>query len=138
MPTTGNWPPTTNLSERQRQRLLIWADMALQRQIAALNLPETETTQVMADKETAVSLIITGVDNLIGQLREPVNDVVDDRLIRLFKNLAWLTGHPAPYAHRRFVKQFRLARLTNNQEEAFHSLFQAIVVSSVSPRQERI
>ncbi|MCA9961664.1 MAG: hypothetical protein KC413_06720 [Anaerolineales bacterium] len=133
MPTTGNWPPTTSLSERQRQRLLIWAEMALQRQVAPLNLPEAEMAQVIADKETAVTLIITGVDDLIAELHEPVNDIVDDGLIRLFKNLAWLTGHPAPYAHRHFVKQFRLARMTNNPEEAFRNLFQAIVVSSVAP-----
>ncbi|MBE2201892.1 MAG: hypothetical protein IAE79_25010 [Anaerolinea sp.] len=135
MHTTGNWPPpTVHLSERQRQRLLIWAEMALQREAAAPDLPEAERVRMMVEKQTAVSLVLSGVDDLIGHLHEPANDVIDDRLIRIFKNLAWLTGHPAPPAHRQFVRRFKQARAANNQEEAFHSLFQAVVVSSVPPR----
>lgn len=134
MHTAEPWQPETHyLTEYQRYRLLTWADMALQ-QTTKQVLPETEQAHVLAQKKMALSLIIIGVDDLIGHLHEPVVDGIDDRLIRLFKNLTWLTGHPAPYAHRHFVKQFKLARAVNDQEEAFHNLFQAIVVSSVNLR----
>lgn len=131
--TAHHTQPTPNLTEPQAQRLFVWADMVLSQATARIaHLPENERAPLLADKETAVALIVHLVDDLMSHLHEPEDAVVDERRLRLFKNIAWLTGQPAPPAHKPFIARFRRARAQHNQDAAFRHLFQAILISSIS------
>ncbi|MCA9974060.1 MAG: hypothetical protein KC425_27800 [Anaerolineales bacterium] len=114
-------PPVTfhYLTPDQSTRLLAWA-----RQAPALADP----ARTPDERETAVQLILMQFDDLIGHLAEPEDDVVDERRIRLFKNLAWLTGRPAAPGHRLHVARFRQARAAGDHAAAFTHLLQAIKI----------
>lgn len=77
-------------------------------------------------RETAVNLIIEQTDELLARLDEPVDSVIDDAMIRLLKNLRWLTGQPLTTAQRQYWRAFNRYRPGEDREGAFPHLLAII------------
>ncbi|MCB8921246.1 MAG: hypothetical protein H6662_06660 [Ardenticatenaceae bacterium] len=73
-------------------------------------------------RATAVHLIIELADELLLHLDEPVDEVIDDAMIRLLKNLRWLTGQPLTAAQRQQWRAFNRYRPGHDREHAFPHL----------------
>jgi hypothetical protein len=117
------------LTDEQAQQLLEWG-MAHVRQEAnrTANLPDEDAAPLLEERVTAVRSVMQLVNRLMGSLAEAADgdELIDDRAIRLLKNLSWLTGQPSNMGHMRRVEQFKRGRADKDKEKAFQALLDLI------------
>lgn len=113
-----------NLSDDQARMLLQWGSTTLlEKAEQSLALPESEGKKMMEDAATAVRLIMQGVNELVGGVARPLAfDVIDDTMMRLLKNLRWLTGQPLTSRQQTARNIFDQARDEGDAAAAFRAL----------------
>ncbi len=105
------------LPAAQGQALQVWA---AQRLAAAETGKERET-------ETAVLTILELVPLLLQPEQERDDEgVIDAPVIRLFKNLAWLSGQPAPRSHKPLRRALQTARTQGDTAVASQILIEIL------------
>ncbi|MCP4415902.1 MAG: hypothetical protein GY805_04720 [Chloroflexi bacterium] len=117
-----------NLVDEQAEQLLAWG-LAQVEQTAVYTqpLPDDDANPLLEKDATAVHLIMAGVNDLIGTIGKPLNfDLVDDVMMRLLKNLRWLSNKPLNPDNYRCVSQFNQARNLEDREAAFQQLLHLI------------
>ena len=118
----------SHLVDAQAEQLLAWG-MAQVEQTAvhSQRLPDEDANPLLEKDSTAVHLIMTGVNDLIGTIGKPPEfDLVDDTMTRVLKNLRWLTNQPLRPENLRRVSQFNQAREIEDRDAAFQYLLELI------------
>ncbi len=118
-----------HLTDEQATVLLDWglAQIKATAQKTA-HLPDEDAQPVLEKVGTAVSLIMQGVNDLMGTIGHPPQfDLIDDTMTRLLKNLRWLT-HEKPTAEQlQAVTEFNQARDAEDKETAVNALMRILV-----------
>lgn len=118
----------SNLVDAQAEQLLNWGMAQVERTaVTTQRLPDEDAAPLLEKDSTAVHLIMSGVNDLIGTIGQPpAFDLVDDTMTRLLKNLRWLTNQPLRPDNLRRVSQFNQARELEDRAAAFQYLLALI------------
>lgn len=127
-------PLTTNptlreaLDDDQAQTLLDWGMAMLQQAAkASVDMPDKQAETWLDDKATAVGLAMQLVNELVAHPDPmPDEDIVNSRLIRLGKNLYWLTESGNRKQQKQGVAKFEKARHKADSDTAFALLMDII------------
>jgi hypothetical protein len=113
-----------HLTDDLAQPLIDWALAQVeQTAVRTAYLPDETAAPLLEEKVTAVRAIM----RLVNQLMRPITEgtaepegeeVMEEELTRLFKNLVWLTGQPTDLAHLRQAEKFRQIRRQPNPDPA--------------------
>ncbi|MEM7330857.1 MAG: hypothetical protein AAF490_02110 [Chloroflexota bacterium] len=116
------------LTDDQANELIDWGMAALQRWVEeTVDQSDGEVTQLLDNKATAVSLIMTLVNQLMAQPGKHENeDIVNDRAVRLGKNLYWLTGNNNRKAYRLAYAEYESVRNTADSDDLFKHIMAII------------
>lgn len=113
-----------SLNDEQANELIEWGLGVLQQEVEETAvLPDTEVHERLDLKETAVSLIMT----LVNQLVEhpdlmPDEDLVNSRLQRLGKNLFWITENKNRKLHRQRIAAYNAVKASGDSDLVFKRL----------------
>ncbi len=118
----------SHLVDDQAEELLQWGLAQVeQTAVRTQNLPDDDADPLLEKDSTAVHLIMSGVNDLIGTIGQPPTfDLVDDTMTRVLKNLRWLTNQPLRPDNLRRVSQFNQARAGEDRQAAFQHLLALI------------
>lgn len=118
----------SHLVDDQAEELLQWGlGQVEQTAVRTQNLPDDDADPLLEKDSTAVHLIMSGVNDLIGTIGQPPTfDLVDDTMTRVLKNLRWLTNQPLRPDNLRRVSQFNQARAGEDRQAAFQHLLALI------------
>jgi hypothetical protein len=113
------------LTDTQAQQLLDWGLARLEETaVLTANLPDDDAMAVLEEKETAVRLIMRLVNDLVARPGiQPDEDLINTRLVRLGKNLQWLTGSPSDRERVRRIRSFRQQQDQLDRDTAFDLLY---------------
>lgn len=116
------------LTDEQATELMDWGMATLQQFVEETAvLPDEEAHPTLEVKATAVSLIMELVNQLVEEPgRQPNEDIVNDRAVRLGKNLYWLTGNRNRKAYRQKYAEYDAIRETADAETLFKHLMAII------------
>ena len=116
-----------NLSDDQAQQLLDWGLRAVEETaVQTAELSEEDAAPILEEKVTAVRRVMKMANELMGSLDQPVDEVIDDQMIRLLKNLRWLTGEPLTRTQEQEWAAFNQFRPGVYRESAFPHLMALI------------
>ncbi len=113
------------LTDTQAQQLLDWGLARLEETaVRTTHLPDDDAMAVLEEKETAVRLIMQLVNDLVARPGiQPDEDLINTRLVRLGKNLQWLTGSPSDRERVRRIRFFRQQQDQLDRATAFDLLY---------------
>lgn len=116
------------LDDAQAQALYDWALHVLEETaVSTADLPDTEAEPILEEKGTAVQLIMRLINELVANpTLLPDEDIINTRLVRLGKNVQWLSGGPDNPIRRRFLREFRRQRDRLDRHAAFQLLLSAL------------
>lgn len=116
------------LNDEQATELIDWGMETLSRFVdQTIELSDAEAGKVLDLKATAVSLIMTLVNQMmVHPGRLPDEDIVNDRAVRLGKNLFWLTGHNNRKQYRQRFIEYEMIRETAVSEDLFQHIMAII------------
>lgn len=127
------------LTDEQAQQLLEWG-LAHVEQAATrtANLPDDDAMPVLEEKVAAVRSVMQLVNRLVGTAGETAgeDEVVNDQMTRLLKNLHWLTGQPTTMAHLVHLGKFNHKRPELDSNSAFQRLIDLIRVKPAVAQEE--
>lgn len=113
------------LNDDQASELFDWGMAVLQKTAAETAVqPDKEAMPTLERQATAISLIMELVNQLIAHPDKlpDQDDIVNSRLVRLGKNLFWLTGQKRKPGHSRRVAAFERIRQTADSDILFRHL----------------
>ncbi len=123
-----------NLTDEQAAALWDWGTVVITQKAAlTAQFPDEEANHILEQTSTAVRLIMQGVNDLVGSVGRPLTfDVIDDTMMRLLKNLHWLTDRRLTAAQQASRAAFSQARGAGDVDAAFAALL-ALISSEDRP-----
>lgn len=123
------------LNDTQGEQLLTWAMTVLKREaMRSAHLPDEEALPLLEQKQTAVVLVMQLVNDLVANPHfQADEDIVSARLVRLGKNLFWLTQSLNRQAQRRAFAAFRAQRDSADADTLFQLLLDIIHAYEETP-----
>ena len=113
------------LTDEQAQQVLDWGMARLEETaVRTAHLPDEDAFAVLAEKETAVRLILRLINDLVARPGlQTDEDLVNTRLVRLGKNLQWLYHSPSDRERVRRIRNFRQQQESLDRNTAFDLLY---------------
>lgn len=117
-----------NLTDIQAAALLEWGTAVITKKAAlTAQFPGEEAHRILEQTGTAVRLIMQGVNELVGEVGRPLAfDVIDDTMMRLLKNLRWLTDRRLTLGQQGQREAYNRAREAGDADAAFVALLALI------------
>ena len=117
-----------NLTDMQAAALLEWGTAVItERAALTTQFPDEEANRILEQTSTAVRLIMQGVNELVGDVGRPLAfDVIDDTMMRLLKNLRWLTDRRLTPGQQAQREAYNRARDEGDADAAFAALLALI------------
>ncbi len=117
-----------NLTDEPAKALLGWGTAVITEKAAlTAQFPDEDANRIMEQTSTAVRLIMQGVNELVGDVGRPLAfDVIDDTMMRLLKNLRWLTDRRLTAAQQAQRETYNQARDVGDADTAFTALLELI------------
>jgi len=117
-----------NLTDEQAAVLLDWGTAVITKRAGLTALfPDEEANRILEKTSTAVRLIMQGVNDLVGDVGRPLAfDVIDDTMMRLLKNLRWLTDRRLTAVQQAERETYNRARDEGDADAAFAALLALI------------
>lgn len=119
------------LTDEQAKKLIKWGMDHIEAEAQrTADLPDEEAMPLLEEKTTAVRTTMLLVNKLVRGADS--EEETADQLIRLLKNLSWLTGRPSGLLHLRRVEKFKKGRVKDNlsREDAFRLLMDLLRLKS--------
>ncbi len=116
------------LNDDQANELIDWGMTALQKWVEeTVDQSDSEVRMLLDNKATAVSLIMELVNQLMANPGKHDNeDIVNDRAVRLGKNLYWLTGNNNRKAYRLAYAEYEAVREMADSDDLFKHIMAII------------
>lgn len=133
-----------HLTDELAQPLIDWGLAQVeQTAVRTAHLPDETAAPLLEEKVTAVRTIMRLVNELMQPITEQAaepdsDDMVEEKIIRLFKNLTWLTNQPVGLAHLRQVDAFLQIRRQPSPDPAaaFQPLMTLLKMENVPTEEE--
>jgi hypothetical protein len=117
-----------NLTDEQAAALLAWGTAVInEKAVLTTQFPDKEANRIMEQTSTDVRLIMQGMKDLVGDVGRPLAfDVIDDTMMRLLKNLRWLTDRRLTSGQQAQREAYNQARDEGDADAAFAALLALI------------
>ncbi len=117
-----------SLTDEQAAALLAWGTAVItEKAVLTAQFPDEEANRILEQTGTAVRLIMQGVNDLVGDVGRPLAfDIIDDTMMRLLKNLRWLTDRRLTPGQQDQREAYNRARDEGDADAAFAALLALI------------
>lgn len=114
----------SNMDDEQADKLLKWGMSYIESTArSTLDLPSGEALPQLEKQVTAVRMVMQHINKLMGATGKPLEkEVLDEQMMRIFKNMTWLTGQTAGLAQLQTAYTFQQERLEADEARTFDLL----------------